>query len=281
MIKRLISYYIYSNLHISLCAAIYLCGGFILYQLVIDWSLIALTFTATLVSYNLHRFIGLKLHEDSILPNRFTFIQSNKLSLLIINGIAVFIATIALYFVPYRYYFFLIPMGFLTFLYLIPLFGNSNRLRDFPYIKIGLICLVWSMLFLLPQLSQHPLNRQSIDYLLLIEKCCFFLALTIPFDLRDAQIDQEQGVKTLGNLLSLDFNKKIIAIASCLSALLTIYFGIVGFYSLALMLWALGFYAALVLLTYYSTRQSSELYFLGILDGVILVHGLMYILTPL
>ena len=88
-------------------------------------------------------------------------------------------------------------MVLLSLVYVVPLFGKS--LRQLPYLKSPLIALVWVVvLFIFPSLNEgisfRALAGPVSSYFL------FFLALTIPFDLRDMQIDSSTQ-KTLPMVL--------------------------------------------------------------------------------
>jgi 4-hydroxybenzoate polyprenyltransferase len=74
------------------------------------------------------------------------------------------------------------------------------RLRDFSFIKIFLIAIVWSYVTgVIPMYEQGiPINTTIIYFL---EMICFFIAITIPFDIRDFSVDTANNVQTIPTLI--------------------------------------------------------------------------------
>ncbi len=83
--------------------------------------------------------------------------------------------------------------------YVYPL-RRGKRLRDFHYTKTFLISLVVTYIaFVVPLMLAHKVLS---NFALPIALCFIFVfALTIPFDMRDAQIERSLKVKTIGGVL--------------------------------------------------------------------------------
>lgn len=83
--------------------------------------------------------------------------------------------------------------GLLSGLYALPFPKNIPPLREWPYLKIYLIAFVWvAATALLPVLeSEQAFDalREAATWGLFAERFCFLMALTIPFDIRDAGFD--------------------------------------------------------------------------------------------
>lgn len=93
--------------------------------------------------------------------------------------------------------------------YVIP-FRREHRLRDINYIKIFLISIVWAYISIIPIIVESGLSGPIIIYG--IEKCLFLLAITIPFDIRDKEIDGHAELRTIPDLIGIR-NSYILSIS--------------------------------------------------------------------
>lgn len=96
----------------------------------------------------------------------------------------------------------LIPTFVLSIWYVIPVF--NIRLRDIPFVKAPLVALGWtSILIAFPLVNEYSLTIN--DYYRILAFILYFLALTIPFDIRDKQVDikkQRTLPQLVGNAIS-------------------------------------------------------------------------------
>ena len=164
-------------------------------------------------------------------------------------------------------------------MYTIPILGNKRRLRDFNFIKIFLIAIVWATTTAWIPTYFCGLNTTIIT-LLSVERALFFIAITIPFDIRDERIDKQINVKTLVH--SLGNAKSVIFALFCL------------LFSLAILVYLhtsnelhlyhlIGYgisYIITGMLIYFSKDKTSDYYFTGLLDGtMLLVFAMVYLFT--
>lgn len=96
----------------------------------------------------------------------------------------------------------LIPTVILSIWYVIPIF--NIRLRDIPFVKAPIVALSWtSVLIAFPLVNQYSLTVN--DYYRILAFILYFLALTIPFDIRDKYVDiknQRTLPQLAGNIIS-------------------------------------------------------------------------------
>ncbi len=116
--------------------------------------------------------------------------------------------------------------------------------------------------------------------LLSVERALFFLAITIPFDIRDERIDQQINVKTLVHSLG---NKTSIKLA--ITSLLFSFFILLYLYMSDdirvhhLIGFGISYFITSILI-YKSKAKTSDYYFTGILDGtMLLVFAILYLLS--
>ena len=271
----------YSNLHISLAAGIYILGAYALLDFTDPYAHVvpAMISIGTFITYNAHRYIGQQRISDRLFPRRILFVQRYRLIIGVLSALALVPIGVFLSKQNPGIWLILTPCVLLTFLYLVPVFPGQTRLRDLPWIKIIIIATVWSGLFLLPLFTttETPyIDEQSI--LIFIEKFFFFIAITIPFDYRDREIDSSQGVVTIATQFKPHELK--IGIVACLGAamLAVISLFLNGTYSVRLAIGLIFFYLMSIALSLGGIRPQQEIYYLGILDGLILLSGLCYFL---
>lgn len=85
----------------------------------------------------------------------------------------------------------------LTFAYGLPVAPEGKALRDLPFLKIFLISVTWAAAIVILPWSVGSDALAPFPWLLFLGKLCFIFALTLPFDLRDAEVDHRSGVLTL------------------------------------------------------------------------------------
>lgn len=136
--------------------------------------------------------------------------------------------------------------------------GTLTRkgLRSIPFLKPFLISYVWAMSCAFPVFGFANLA---------VFECFFFIfSLCLLFDLRDIQDDLRQGIKTFATSYGTGMTK-ILSTASFLIALLLIS----SFSSVSYILLGV-FSSAGILAIYKSTKTTSDLYYLYVVDGLIL-----------
>lgn len=238
-----------------------------------------LVLSSTFISYFIHRYIGGLKTMAQETAHRVEFATHHQLVLSLMSLFFVVLVIMSAWQLSWCYYSLLIPMGLLTLIYLLPIFKNARRLRDFPFIKIFMICFVWATLFIVPIYCNYiKLTDASIIFLWL-EKFFFFLILTIPFDYRDRDTDMSQGVITLANTLTINRLKYIIWASAALCLFFSMASYMTGTYDITLLCSLIAFYFGLGYICNDALRDRSELYYAGWLDALILLHGLIFIVA--
>lgn len=166
---------------------------------------------------------------------------------------------------PSVYYYLVVPC-IISGMYVIPLIG-SKRIRDIHYVKIFLIAIVWSFVSIIPLFSNDINDWKVIVYF--IEKVSFLLAITIPFDVRDLEIDKVAGLKTLANFFGTSISYKICYYLLAVSAFLhfVIFNHVIGITMVVVNL----FIASIL---YLSSRNKNDYLFSGLLDGSFILRFL-------
>jgi hypothetical protein len=180
---------------------------------------IGFLFFSTLFTYSLHRVVGLEKTKNLKLTERYQVIRTFKKH---IQVYAVLGALGSLYFflqLQFQAKCLTIMLSILAFAYVLPLL-NGKRLRDFHYVKVFLVAIVWAGICTgLPVLNYTGSMGQVHTYLLL-EHTFFVFGITLPFDIRDQALDSHVGVKTMVNELGVQKSKLLIYLALMTAGLL-------------------------------------------------------------
>ena len=193
LLKRIGEFLLYSNIFIALCAlAFSLQTAFFLNQDFKYQPIYPFIFFGTWLTYALHRLISLRKIKVKLHTDRFLIIEKYKRHIIIYSIIAGLGSLYFFFQLKIELQLYLLLPSFISIAYVLPIFGqDKNRLRDFNFIKIYLIAIIWAFTgVVLPVLGQEvELNNQLL--LLSFSKACFIFAITIPFDIRDLSIDKE------------------------------------------------------------------------------------------
>lgn len=165
----------------------------------------------------------------------------------------------------------------LSVIYMIPIMTSGKRLRDINGLKIFVVAMVWSGVFLTGYVGGHTYYSTDHVILIYLEKFLFIFALTLPFDIRDKELDMAAQVGTWANYISEVQLKNLILLCLFVCTLLCSYLYFVGFYGMGLYICLLIFYGIQAYLSLQVEPSTGELYYLGILDGLIIAHGIIYI----
>ena len=236
---------------------------------------IGLVFSSTLFIYSLHRVVGLnKLKKDSQKKGRYITIINYKNHILVYTVISILVMVYCLSHMELWTLVLFIPAGIVSTLYTLPVFGEGKRLRDFNFIKILLIALVWA--YVASVIPMHLMNNSDVPLTILSfsERFVYLLLITLPFDVRDLDIDKSIGVKTLPAALGLSKTKVLIDVLCGLGLVcLLLMYGmhLIDFKStLALALVYLLSWLAIN----WAWNKASDYYYSGLLDGLLIVRGL-------
>ncbi|HAW50804.1 MAG TPA: hypothetical protein DCX54_00515 [Flavobacteriales bacterium] len=193
--KVLTQFLIRSNLFVSLCAASLVWQTKILLAdneiTGFDFTLV---FLSTLFIYNFHRLV--KIRQQKKESNTETESDTLNLSM---SAVSFLLLIPCFWFLNVWHWSVFIVGGIIALTYSFPVFSAGGRrysLRTTPYAKLFVVVIVWSLMTVLLPLSMQDIKRPEVLHVL-IERFCFLLAITLPFDMRDMELDREQQVTTI------------------------------------------------------------------------------------
>jgi 4-hydroxybenzoate polyprenyltransferase len=233
--------------------------------------------SATSLLYALHRLVGIDLVGRYKYTGRFGKIYKMRLLLLFIGLVTAVLTWIFFLKLGIKVQVTLIVPGIISILYVLPIFAGK-RLRDLPLIKIFLVAIVYAYVCVF-------IPGMMVDFhiypvlLLFFGRLFFIFGITIPFDIRDVNIDGETEVKTLISQLGIKSSKGL-AIGMLILAL-TLSWIFISYTQLPFqyVIPEITVHIICILLVYYANAHRSDFYYAFLLDGTmglfVIIHGLL------
>lgn len=278
---KVLSFFIYSNLLLALAAVGLTHASQVLLGIKPQANAyLAVIFFSALLDYNFHRLRAISKNPEASGTGKlkWTFGHLKLVKLLIIISFTGFV--FSLFYSGFGILYLLLPLAFLSLLYSFTYTGNRKqdfRLLRIPGMKTILIAFIWTTatVFVPVLQSENPFDIPNI-LLLCAERFTFIFAIAIPFDIRDMQTDAFASLRTIPIVYGEKTALKISNISMLLSLLITIFH-----YVDTKMLFVLPAYLFSIVSTFIfinnKTLKNMQFYHHGVLDGSILLHGLLII----
>ena len=191
-IKTLSKYIVYTHLHIGLSAA-FITFGTAYHATITNYLLYGITaFFATISVYNFH---GVYKAQQLKSSAKHTWICGHHLYVKWLIAVSTSITLLFLMFLlkkPFIVLPLLFVIGFVSYYYVIPIKGSP--LREQPFMKVIYVAATWtSFLLIFPSLNEGII---ALHWGEICAYFCLFVAIALPYDIRDVSIDQ-QKFKTL------------------------------------------------------------------------------------
>lgn len=273
MLVPFINFVLYSNVFIALCALAMTMQTYWVLELENETSpaLLGLVFFSTLVIYALHRLVSLSKVDKSLNVARFRVIGHYHKHIQFYTVVAVVGLAICFFSLERGTQLALVLPGILSLGYVLPFLGKQKkRLRDIHFVKIFLIAIVWSYVTVLLPILEHRLIFDWNIVGMLLERMLFIFIITLPFDLRDWDIDQHINVRTIPAVIGARKTVGLGVVLLCIWLAITFD------------LYERGIWAALVLtafvtmvLLWLSPNQKKDYFFTGLVDGTMILQAIL------
>ncbi len=271
---------IYSNLFIALCAAILTLGTYGFIEASPDPHLILHVFGVTLMAYNMQRLVRLQKFTNR--TEQIRWYLKNKWMLYTALIIGMMVSSWTFLQLPLKLLLAFAPLALISFSYSIPFLPSKNgpmAVRDIPGAKIFLIALVWTGVTWVLPIQEAGISWSAMHYLIALERFLFIVAITIPFDIRDLRYDSD-SMRTIPQLLGYSKAKDLaiflLIICGGIHAYVEFFLGP----EKSIILKAIGtvFFILVAVLVSRMRADSRDTYFTGLLDGTMLILGLILML---
>ena len=239
--------------------------------------LAAFVFSSTLFLYAAHRIVGLQRVQKFTNKGRYLVIQKFRVHIFayaFLGGVGA------------AYFFFqlqtnmkliVIAPSLLSLGYVIPIFGKERRLRDFSFIKIFLVAIVWAWVTVALPWFQLYETITSEAILMFLERTLFIFAITIPFDIRDLRVDKDTNVNTIPSKIGIRKSLYLSYAALCFVLIISSYLFATGLYSVPVYYGILLSCLTTSILIYLTPSQDHDYFFTGAMDGTMILQ-LIFIL---
>ncbi len=221
-LKRIVTFPLYSNLFIGLCAvALVLTNQLTAGQHVWLGYVSAFVFSSTVFAYSALKFRTGEQAATATTHNNWA--QENPVTakiILLVSGLA----TALLFFkLTVRAQQVTIALALITALYgfvSLP-FTGGKKLRDYGLLKTAFVGLVWSVTTVIIPLAGRGIGAELLAFLLL-RRFLFVMALTMVFEIKDIKADRAYGLMTLPMHLGIGQTKLLAQVVLLLLMLINI-----------------------------------------------------------
>ena len=273
LVKKIIDLILYGNFWIALGALVLtfqtqliLTGNFQLDDLI--W----FVFFSTFLLYALHRIVGILRLKDFLEIERYAVISKFRHHIVFYAIVASLGAIYFFFRLSWQVQLALIIPAILSLGYVFPFFGKKRRLRDFDQIKIYLIAGVWAFVtVVLPIIDDGMSFNISIVWMIL-ERVLFVFAITLPFDIRDLNVDNHGDVKTIPVIIGIEKTKQLAYAALTLAFALALCNYFLNFYNLPVLLGLSISYLSSAVLVSFSNAERHDYFYSGLMDGTMVLQ---------
>ena len=279
---KIINFLLYGNVFIALCAysqTVQTCrflGDDNVSQSVLPIFVAAATFFL----YNIHKPITFFLKKQLIDNQRFMKTKSFSSPLSILTILAGLLCIYSFFNIKTATQWSLIIAAFFSLAYVLPIF-DGKRLRDLPYIKIFTIAFVWAFVTVILPVQEYGNILDTHVKLMFFERLLFVFALTIPFDIRDIDVDIQTNVKTIPLSIGVQNAKYLGILALIVCIFIVFLLNKQAVYSFKNTIALLFTYTITAVVVGFSQKEKSDYYFYGLTDGMMLLQSLFFYVLSL
>lgn len=200
---------------------------------------------------------------------------SNKFNIwhYIVFSVGAILCAITLFYLSYKVLIACVVLGLLSFAYTLPLLPFKTQLRDYGWLKIITLTLVWTIVTsAIPIVYlEHSLTDFPFEILM---RFMFMFVLCIAFDIRDMQTDMEHSIKTIPNILGVKNSNLLI------NCTLIFFIGLcvvqhVRYPNVSRLTAEITLAIISRIAISYCNRHQSDKNYLGFVDGMMLLYGIV------
>ncbi len=208
IVKKIYYFFVHSNLLIALAAVAQCALSYYVLNFPVDYSILLIEGTTTLLLYNLSLYLSKPKHPDLSPYLRTRWVFKHEWLLWTFSALAVVLTFWAMLHLHVWTLIYLAAVGLVSMAYAIPFVrvnGQKKGLRQVPGLKLFYIAVVWSLSSVgLPVVELYAagaaINWFTANYLGIV-KILFLLVCTLPFDIRDIAQDTQYKLKTLPTMM--------------------------------------------------------------------------------
>jgi len=279
LLEKFINLILFGNFWIAACAVAMTWQTELLLFNKIEVNILTyFVFYATLFLYAIHRIVGLVKVKPFLEKYRYSIIYHFRNHIKVyafLGGVGAFYC---FFYLSFANQLLLVIPAILSLGYVLPFVKGNKRLRDFDYIKIFLVAIVWGVITVLMPILERTTDLTLSHLLILLERMLFIFAITLPFDIRDLKIDAHIDVKTIPSIIGIGKTKKLALFCLIIVVLLAGMNVYLGTYQLSYLLAITFSCISTLLLINYSDKTDADYFFTGLMDGTMILQFLLVLL---
>lgn len=272
MFKKAFDYFLFSSLYIALCCAVMIYQTYLLFGLPVNLPFLLFAFSGTLCSYNFHWYLTPSLYG---LTGKAGWSVRHKR----LHGALFVLAAISAAYYGLQLlheWEWLLATAFITFLYSAPKipYQSFRWLKNIAIGKTIFLAYSWThVTAFLPIELAHP-HWENAHYLFVINRFFLIYPICILFDLRDREEDKKEGIRSMIT----EFDYRGVGIIFWGSLLVFLATTIALYFAGMSLLAVLALFVPGVLLAAlyrYSQNNVSDYHYYFVLDGLMMLSGLL------
>jgi 4-hydroxybenzoate polyprenyltransferase len=272
-IKRFLQLILFGNIYVAL-GAVCLTQSTIIQLRLNDYlfSYSLLVFFSTLFIYNFQRIFYKFQKNNSLYSVRRKWIFENQLTIKFLTLTGFIGICVSFFFNDYKIVFYLSPLLILSLAYFLPFI----KLRKNAWFKLITLVFVWVMVTaIVPILLNHSALITKSNLLHIATRLCFMIAICIPFDIRDLQIDSADKISTIPHIMGENKTRWLAVLFMFIYNFLIVmefYFGIIDH---AIFIGLLFSAVINTILVFLSSSKRNEYFYVAGIDGTMILQGLV------
>ena len=238
------------------------------------YNLLFVIIGGTLATYTLHNYIKSKKNYQS---DRNNWNVKHRLLLLFLCSIGGIMMLLNMGFLHASSILFLFLLAICTMAYSYPMISFKKRnipLKNYGILKPFFLASVWvCVTFILPIIEMRIVFRYDM-VLLGIFRWVYIIILCILFDWKDVAIDAKNNVQTIPVMYKQNISRILIGICVIMSVMALVFFAVLLQEDI-IYLGIIASYLLLILVIYQMHKAKSELFFVIIVDGMMIIYSVL------
>jgi 4-hydroxybenzoate polyprenyltransferase len=272
--KKFLDFFLFSSLFISACSLLMFYFTVQAFALVVPVASYLFVFSGTFSSYNFHWFFT-KTTDNEVADaakwsHRNKYLHLAFFSAGLTGAIFAFVKLSHLW--PY-----LVFTAIITFLYSAPKLQTFSFLKKLALAKTAFLAFVWTLVTcILPFVfAESHIDNNGIIYT--VGRFLFIYAICVLFDERDIEKDREEGIRSMITYYNTAGIKRILW-SSLIVSFLTISMLLFFSFNIIYVSLLLAPYPVFILFYTMWFNPNSDYHFYFVLDGLMMLHGLLLLL---
>jgi len=278
LVQKIINLILFGNFWIAFCAVAMTWQTELLLFGTVEWTpLTSFVFFSTLFLYAVHRIVGLVKVKPFLEKYRYAIIYRFRNHIKFYAFLGGVGACYFFFQLSLANQLLLVIPSILSLGYVLPFVKGKKRLRDFDYIKIFLVAIVWGVITVLMPILERTTTLEMRHLLILLERMFFIFAITLPFDIRDLKIDAHIEVKTIPGMIGIKNTKQLARFSLLMVVLLAVlnWNWFLGYYSFNNLLGIFFACCTTLWLIEKSDKTDEDYFFTGLMDGTMILQFLL------